>query len=245
MQKDPDRLALLRYHHGIALQEAGKFGEARQALDSISQLVPNRPVAAEAILRSAQCRIAEGRKLIETARQQLANAGLKPDQHAAATNMLAQGHAALNESAQNLEKGAEALKAALPGNDARERMYYDAAWAYRALADSEVAAARLKLQQDRQKALQAEADKKAAPGTKAPQVPLPDVARGDAPVQPSEQKARAAYQNLVANFNDSLLSIDARFELAELFADRDEFDPAIKLLKEANDVEPRGDKLPS
>ncbi|HEX3148844.1 MAG TPA: tetratricopeptide repeat protein [Gemmataceae bacterium] len=244
LQKDPEKLALLRYHHGVALQEAGKFGEARQALDSITQLVPNKPVAAEAILRSAQCRIAEGRKLIETARQQLANAGLKPEQQGAANNMLAQGNAALNESAQNLERGAEQLKGPLPSSDARERMYYDAAWAYRSLAEAEVAAARLKMQQDRQKALQAEADKKAAPGTKAPQVPLPEIGRGEMPVQPYEQRARAAYQNLIANFNDSLLSIDARFELAEMFAERDEFDPAIKLLKEANDVEPRGDKLP-
>ena len=64
-------------------------------------------------------------------------------------------------------------------------------------------------------------------------------------VQPSEQRARGAYQSQIANFNDTLLSVDARFELAELFAERDELDPAIKLLKEANDVEPRGDKLPS
>lgn len=245
LQKDPEQLALLRYHHGVALHEAGKFGEARQALDSINQLAPNKPIAAEAILRSAQCRIAEGRKLIETARQQLAQGNLKPEQQGAATNQLGQGNAALNESAQNLEKGAEALKATLPANEARERMYYEAAWAYRSLADAEVAAARLKMQQDRQKALQAEADKKAVPGTKAAAVPLPEVARKDVPIQPSEQRARTAYQNQVNNFNDTLLSIDARFELAEMYAERDEFDPAIKLLKEANDVEPRGDKLPT
>lgn len=245
LQKDPDRLAMLRYHHGIALQEAGKLADARQALDTIAQLVPNKPIAAEAALRSAQCRVAEGRKLIETARQQLANPGLKPDQLNAANQMLQQGNTALNEAGQMLEKRAEELKAALPKDDARERMYYEAAWAYRALADQEVAATRQRIQQDKQKALQAEADKKAAPGTKAPQVPPPDIARSEIPLQPAEQKARGAYQNQVANFNDTLLSVDARFELAEMFAERDENDPAIKLLKEANDVEPRGDKLPS
>ena len=62
--------------------------------------------------------------------------------------------------------------------------------------------------------LQADVDKKAPPGTKVASVPLPDVARSEVPVQPSEQKARTAYQNQIANFNDSLLSIDARFELA-------------------------------
>ena len=245
LQKDPERVALLRYHHGLALQEAGKFAEARQALDSINQLVPNKPITAEAVLRSCQCRIAEGRKVIETARQQLAMQGLKPEQIGAANNMLAQGNAALNESAQTLERRSAELKQALGGNEARERMYYEAAWAYRALADAEVAATRLKMQQDKQKVLQAEADKKAAPGTKAPQVPPPEIARAEVPLQPSEQKARGAYLSQLGEFSDTLLSVDARFELAELYSERDEHDAAIKLLKEANDIEPRGDKLPS
>ena len=34
------------------------------------------------------------------------------------------------------------------------------------------------------------------------------------------------------------ISSQGRFELAEMFAERDEFDPAIKLLKEALDLEP-------
>ena len=123
--------------------------------------------------------------------------------------MLGQGNAALNESAQNLERGAEQLKQALPSSDARERMYYDAAWAYRTLADSEVVAARHRMQQDRQRALQADADRKAAPGTKAPQVPLPEISRHEIPVQGYEQRTRAAYEHLIANFNDTLLSIDA------------------------------------
>jgi tetratricopeptide (TPR) repeat protein len=245
LQKDPERVALLRYHHGLALQEAGKFAEARQALDSINQLVPNKPITAEAVLRSCQCRIAEGRKAIEMAKQQLANPGLKPEQIGAANNMLAQGNAALNESAQTLERRSAELKQSLGGNEARERMYYEAAWAYRGLAEAEVAATRLKLQHDKQKALQADADKKAAPGTKAPQVPLPAIARAEVPIQPSEQKTRGAYQSQLAEFSDTLLSVDARFELAECYAERDEHDAAIKLLKEANDVEPRGDKLPS
>src|SRR5262249_10497991 len=58
------------------------------------------------------------------------------------------------------------------------------------------------------------------------------------PVQPSEQKARAAYGTLIAAFADLPLATDARFELAELLADRGEHDPAIKLLNEALDKEP-------
>lgn len=245
LQKEPERVALLRYHHGLALQEAGKFGEARSALDTIQQLSPNRPIAAEAALRSAQCRMTEGKKLIEMARPQLANTGLKPEQFNAAQQQMQQGIAALNEAAQSLERRAEEFKPSTPNSDARERMYYEAAWAYRLLADLEVSAARTKLQQDKQKVLQAEADKKAPAGTKAPQVPLPTIARAEVPVQPSEAKARTTYQNHINNFSDTLLSVDTRYELSELFAERAEYDPAIKLLKDANDVEPRGDKLPT
>ncbi len=183
--------------------------------------------------------------MIETARQQLANSGLKPEQTGVARNLLAQGNAALNESAQTLERRAGELRAALGGNDARERMYYEAAWAYRDLAEQEIAAARLSIQQDRQRAKQAEANKQAPPGTRAPMVPLPDVARSSVPIQPAEQKARSAYQNHLHDFGDTLLSVDVRFELAELLAERNENDAAIKLLKEANDLEPRGDKLPT
>jgi len=238
-------LALLRYHHGIALQEWGKFGEARQALDSIPPLAPNKPIVAEALLRSGQCRLADGRKLIETARQQLANPGLKPEQRTPMENMFNQGKAALAEAAGLLEGKADELKAALPANDARERMYYEAAWAFRALAEHELSAARLKIQQDRQQKLQAEADKKAAPATKASPVPLPDVPRADVPEQPAEKRARSAYQKHIENFADSLLSIDARLEAAEMCCERNDVEPAIKLLKEANDLEPRGDKLPA
>lgn len=245
LQKDPERIALLRYHHGLALQEAGKFGEARGTLDTINQLLPNKPITLEAILRAGQCRIAEGKKLIELARPQLANTGLKPEQINAAQQQMGQGIAALAESAQTLERRADEFKNSLPNADARERMYYEAAWANRVLADMEVANTRLKLRQLKQTTLQAEADKKAPPGTKAFQVPLPEVARTDIPVQNSEAKARNAYQLLINNFGDTLLSVDARYELAEMLAERDEYDTAIKLLKDANDVEPRGDKLPT
>lgn len=245
LTKDPERIGLLRYHHGVCLHEAGKFAEARGVLESVNQVVQNRPINAEASLRAGQCRIAEGRKLIETARQQLASAGGKQDQINAANAVLQQGHTALNESIGSLERRAEELRERLPTNDARERMYYEAAWAARLLAEYEIGNAKLKIQQDRQRPLQDEANRKAPPGTKAPTVPLPEVDRKDIPLQAAEQKARGLYQAHISAYADSLLSIDSRYELAELFAEREEFDPAIKLLKDANDVEPKGDKLPT
>ena len=110
-----------------------------------------------------------------------------------------------------ISKAADELKAAFGNTEAHERMYYEAAWAYRGLAEQEVAAMRLKLQQDRQKAMQAEADKK-APARR--RLCRPDVARSEVPVQPAEQKARGAYQSLSPT-SATRCSIDARFELAE------------------------------
>ena len=101
-------------------------------------------------------------------------------------------------------------------------MLYDAAWAHRYLADIEVAAARDRLQAERQK----------QPGKQA------EIARQDIPIQPAEERARAAYKNLISSFADLPLASEARFELGELYAERAELDPAIAVLKEAIDKEP-------
>jgi TolA-binding protein len=241
---NPERVALLRYHHGVCLQEAGKVAEARAQLDTIQQLAPGKPIAAEAALRSGQCRVAEAHKAIETARQQIAAPNLKPEQVNAANTALQNGFNVLNDAAQALQARGEEFKQSQPTLDARARMFYEAAWAWRGAADHEIAAARTRLQQEKQKQLQAEAEKKAAPGTKAAQVPLPDVPRAAVPLQPAEGKARNAYQILVASFPETLLSVEARFELAEMLAERDEHDAAIKSLKEALDKEP-SDKQPA
>src|SRR5262249_51036239 len=59
------------------------------------------------------------------------------------------------------------------------------------------------------------------------------------PLQPSEQKARGLYQALIGQSPDlPLAQGDARFELAELLAERGDQDGAIKLLREALDKEP-------
>jgi TolA-binding protein len=69
-----------------------------------------------------------------------------------------------------------------------------------------------------------------------PEVPLTAV-----PVQPAETSARTTYQALIQAFPDVNINIDARFELAELFGERNEHDAAIKLLREALDKEPNPD----
>jgi TolA-binding protein len=247
LKDNPERIALLRYHHGICLQEANKPAEARAQLETILQIAPGKPIAVEAVLRSGQCRISEARQVIENARKQLATPNLKPEQIQAANNSLTSGFNNMNDAAQTLQTRGEELKATQPSYEARARMYYEAAWAWRTIADQEIARTKSQMQLEKQKQLQAEADKKAAPGTKSPTpaVPLPDIDRAAIPLQPSEGKARNAYQILIGSFPDILMSVEARFELAEMMAERNEHDPAIKLLQEALDKEPADNKSPS
>ena len=68
-----------------------------------------------------------------------------------------------------------------------------------------------------------------------------DVPLKDVPVQPAENSARAQYETLIATFADLPLAGDARYELAELYAQHGEYEPAIKILGEALDREPPAD----
>lgn len=235
---DKDRAAwvhLLRYHHGVALLESNKPAEARALFDQVVQ-APDKAIAAEAALRGGQCRLVEGRAKIDAARQKLAAAGPKPEDKANAERGVNEAFAAVAQAGQYLEGQAEAFKAALPTAEARARMLYDAAWAYRVVAEFEVNATTTRLQNEEQQRLLKEAAAKNP--MKPPVIPLPEIARGKVPVQPSEAKARDSYKRLIEQFSDLSLAGDSRLELAELFAERDENEPAIKLLREALDKEP-------
>lgn len=78
--------------------------------------------------------------------------------------------------------------------------------------------------------------KKLGPKAVASEIPLDKV-----PLQPAEKEARNSYRMLVDSFADLPLATEARFELAELLADRHEIDAAQKLLNEAMDKEPNQD----
>lgn len=231
-QKDPLKLALIRYHQGVCQQEAGKFAEARATLEGI--VVDRHPVTAEAALRAGQCRAAEARKSMETARQQMGDAAKKP----AAEQAFNLAQNSLIEASNVLDKRADELKVTLGTDPARARMYYEAAWIQRGLSEAEVAAKRLMIQQDLQKKLQDEANKKTPANVRPVTVLPPDVPLKDVPVTPTEKRTRELYLKLIEQFPDPLLSVDARFELAELSEDRGDFDSAIKLLREAIDKEP-------
>src|SRR5207302_1555468 len=128
-----------------------------------------------------------------------------------------------------LDAQAEQMKQKVPVPEARARVLYEAAWGCRTLADLEVNAARSKIQQEQWQKLKEEAAKRTPAGKTPPAVPMPEVPLSAVPVQPSETKARAEYQALISSFPDLPLANDARFELAELHADRGEHDVALKL----------------
>ena len=236
--KDPERagwVPVLQYHHALALKESGKLAEARGVFDGVVKQFGSRPEGAESALRWAQCLKEEGVARMDQGRKARA-AAKKPEEQAAAQKTFDDGRQAVQEAVRYLEKQEDQLKPRQPAPEVRARTLYELAWSCRLLADLEAADVREKLQQEQRLKLEEASKKTGRPAPAAPEIPLTAI-----PVQPSEQKARAAYGTLIAAFADLPLATDARFELAELLADRGEHDPAIKLLNEALDKEPPAD----
>lgn len=226
LSKDPERADwrhLLKYHHAVAVFETNKPADARKLFEEVAQQATGRPVAAEAALRSGQSRVAEGKAVVQEGVQARNQAGNDQNKKTAAEQKVTQGRQAVADGTNQLFVRAEQLKASLPAAEARARMYYDAAWGWRWLAEEPVAKARDEL-------------RKQAGGQ--------DVPRGKVPVQPDEERAFIAYKRLIEDFADAALAVDARFELAELRADRGDHDEAAKLLKEAIDKEPADRPVP-
>ena len=135
---DPSRkewVQLLRYHHGVALFESGKPVEARQAFDQVIQQSAGKPIGSEAALRAGQCFIDEAKKKIDALEKEKAKPGLKPEQLTQFDGQIKFAKGDLTNAAKLLEQRANEFKAGLPQSEARARMLYDAAWAYKAAGD--------------------------------------------------------------------------------------------------------------
>jgi TolA-binding protein len=144
---DPERsewVALLRHHHGVALLEAGKVADAKTAFDQAVQAGKDRPLAAESVLKSLQCSAEETRKKLAAIDKERQKPNLTPQQIAEIDTRAKKERADLVNLARQFEEKADHFKTALPQSEARARMLYDAAWAYRAGgADAGAAYARL------------------------------------------------------------------------------------------------------
>ena len=245
--KDPERAewnALLKYHHAVALFEMLKPADARKLFEEVAGQSPGKPIALEAALRSGQCRIAEGRVQITAGQTLMNQAGNDNNKKNAAAQGIAAGRQAINEAADQLNRRAEESKNAQPTAEARARMYYDAAWAWRFLAEEEVRVAREALQKQLQAKKVEELLKKLPPNSPAPNVPLPEVARSAIPRQPHEERTFNSYKRLIDEFPEAELAVEARYEVAELRAERAEHEEVVKILKDALDKEPTDKPVP-
>src|SRR5207248_2607857 len=71
-----------------------------------------------------------------------------------------------------------------------------------------------------------------------PQSRILEIALTATPIQPAEKVARDQYKTLIATASAAPLAIQARLELAEMHARRQEYDPAMALLNDGLDQEP-------
>jgi TolA-binding protein len=233
LNKEPDKekatgmIVLLRYHQGVALREMNKLPEAREIFETVVKLGSQRVEATEAALRIGQCLKDEGQLRLEMGRK-LRTTAKKPEEIAQVQKVEGEGYKFIRDAADYLEKQADAVKANPALQDVRGRMLYEAAWAARTVAEPEVAAAKLAIQQEMLKKLN-------PPSAK---FPPPDVPLAKVPLQPSEKRARAIYKTLIDQVGDVAIATEARFELAELLAQRDEHDAAMAFLNEVLDKEP-------
>ncbi len=226
-EKGPSMTALLRYHHGVALREAGKLPEARAMFETVVKLGGQRPEATEAALRIGQCLKDEGQQRLETARK-MRPAAKTPEQIASVQKVSDEGYKFIRDAVTYLETQSDQIKQTPALQEARARMLYDAAWGTRLLAEPEIEAARAAFQQEMLKKLN-------APSAK---FPLPEVPIEKVPLQASEKRARGLYKMLIEQVGDLPIATEARFELAEMLAQRNEHDAAIGLLNEVLDKEP-------
>ncbi len=127
-----DWVHLLRYHHAVALFESGKAPDARNIFDQVTREAVQKPIGAEAGLRGGQCLIEEAKKKVADAEKGKTTAKADAQSQAQADGKIKQAKAELVEAAKVLERRAEEFKPHQPQGEARARMLYDAAWAYKA-----------------------------------------------------------------------------------------------------------------
>ena len=227
LRADPARAEwapLLRYQHALALQDAGRYGEARAILKEVWDEKPARPEAAGVPLVWGVGLLEEGVRQIAGADQALQAPPTEADAAAARTDRAA-GFDRVRAGCEYLENQARQTGDKAPSPLLQARLFYEAAWAWRAVAAEEIKAARVRLQGERKKADLTE-------------VPLADV-----PPQPAEKRAVAAYEGLIVAQPELLpLAAQARLELAEAQLERGGAPAAaVKLLKQALDLEPAND----
>jgi len=243
LSNDPARkqwVPMLHFAHAMALKDSGKSAEARAAFEAIAQRFAGTAEGAEAVWRSAQTKKDEALVKLETGRKALINAGSNKDAVQSARATIDQAYASLREAADYLAAQTQQFSEKPNLANLRLRMIYESAWINRMLGEAEIEAAREKLvldgtrkQQQRMGVNDPQPPTASVLAVRAAEVPLTAI-----PLQPGEQKMRQQYQAIIASGSDAPLVNDARFELADHLARREEYDPAITMLKQCLEADP-------
>ena len=151
---DPARsawAAALQYEHAVAVKESGKLAEARPLFDAIAKQFAARPEGMNALWRLGQCQREEAATQFATARTASKKPGATPEEIAAATKALEASSDALQDLAEKFSIQAEQVD----HPEARGRLFYEAAWSFRALADHGVETAKPRVVESYEKAIAA------------------------------------------------------------------------------------------
>jgi tetratricopeptide (TPR) repeat protein len=247
LARDPNRAALipaLRYHHGLALKEAGNAKEALAIFQAIIKDFKDRPEAAEASLASIQVRKDEALAKLKAARQAVTAAPV--DKPVDATLLATQADAVkgVTEIAAAFAEHADRLAEKSAGSDLHVRTLRDAANSWRAIAETEIDAIKRAKSGESLKKMQERIAKQPQVAGKSNSVPRPPQVRlSSIPLQPAEQKAREFYNKALEAAPESPICAEMRLELAQMHVERGEADPAIQLLSAAIDQNPAPDVL--
>lgn len=134
---DPERAGvatLLKFHQALAQSETDKPAEAIPLFEQVVSAARAEPIAAEATLRGGRIRLVEAQAKLATARQARERAG--NDQKRKAEEAVARAREPVRQAAEALGRAGDGCRDAQPLAEARARLYYESAWAYRTLADS-------------------------------------------------------------------------------------------------------------
>ena len=237
----------IQHEHALAVKESAagdvkKLAEARALFEALAKQAAGKPEGANAIWRAGQCRREELMAALAAAKAAMAKPGVKGEEIAAAGAVIAEHARNLQTSADAL--GAQAVELAKKGvsSEPHLRLLYEIAWCYRMLANAQIEQARQKLQKEAIDKVLAKLAKDAAPDQAPPALRGPEIPLSAIPAQPAEKLVREQYQRLTAAGPDSALAVQARFELAELLAQRAaeaaDFDQAAALLADALEKNP-------
>ena len=120
-------------------------------------------------------------------------------------------------------------------------MLYEVAWCYRVMTEAEIDAARKAIAQAELEAVKKKLAKRLGPGRPLPALRPPHVPLAAVSLRLSERAAHEQYRKLIAGAPGAQLALQARLELAEMYAYRSMHKQAIKLLTEALEKKPAKD----